>query len=209
MEQYDARIDAYIEKAADFAKPILNHLRQLVHKASPEITETMKWSAPFFEYKGVLCFMMAFKQHAGFGFWKAEQLPDPHQILHTEGGESAGSIGKLISVGDIPDDDILIWYMREAMALKDATGAVKAKPAAKKVVATKSAASALAAPDYLVELLDKNLVAKAYFEKFSASQKKEYITWFEDAKSEATRDKRLAEGLQWISEGKTRHWKYK
>src|SRR3954471_17864488 len=106
MENFDARIDAYIEKSADFAKPILTDLRELVHRASPEITETMKWSAPFFEYKGVLCFMMAFKQHAGFGFWKAEQLPDPHQILHTEGAESAGSIGKLVSVEDIPEDDI-------------------------------------------------------------------------------------------------------
>jgi uncharacterized protein YdeI (YjbR/CyaY-like superfamily) len=206
MEQYDNRVDAYIEKSADFAKPILKYLRELVHRASPEITETMKWSAPFFEYNGVLCFMMAFKQHAGFGFWKADQLPDPHGILHTEGGESAGSIGKLTTVADIPDDDILIWYIRQAIAQK---GALKeAKPAAKKAV-SKPAAAAPDTPDYLAELLYKAPDAKAYFEKFSPSQKKEYITWFEDAKSEATREKRLKEGLEWISEGKTRHWKYK
>lgn len=208
MEQYDNRIDAYIEKSADFAKPILIHLRELVHRASPEITETMKWSAPFFEYKGVLCFMMAFKQHAGFGFWKADMLPDPHQILHTEGGESAGSIGKLVRLEDIPEDDILIWYIRQAMAQKDALGGAKVKSAPKSAK-PKPIEAAVATPDYLGELLNQNPIAKTYFEQFSPSQKKEYITWFEEAKSEATRDKRLKEGLEWIGEGKTRHWKYK
>ncbi|TFF40810.1 DUF1801 domain-containing protein [Mucilaginibacter psychrotolerans] len=207
MEKYDSRVDAYIEKSADFAKPILKHLRELVHRASPEITETMKWSAPFFEYNGVLCFMMAFKQHAGFGFWKADQLPDPHQILHTEGGEAAGNIGKLFTVADIPEDDILIWYIRQAIAQK---GTLKAaKPAAVKKVAAKPAAVAMDTPAYLAELLDQTPAAKEHFEKFSPSQKKEYISWFEDAKSDATRGKRLMEGLEWISEGKTRHWKYK
>lgn len=202
MENFDSRIDAYIEKSADFAKPILNHLRELVHRASPEIIETMKWSAPFFEYRGVLCFMMAFKQHAGFGFWKAGNLPDPHGIIQDEG--NAGSIGKLTTLVDLPDDDILIWYIRQAMELKQMPAAkVPVKKAAPKAVVTADI------PDYLVQLFHKNPEAKAYFEKFSPSQKKEYITWFEEAKTETTRDKRLAEGIAWISEGKTRHWKYK
>jgi uncharacterized protein YdeI (YjbR/CyaY-like superfamily) len=203
MEKFDARVDAYIEKSADFAKPILNHLRELVHKASPEITETMKWSAPFFEYDDVLCFMMAFKQHCGFGFWKAGSLPDPHGLIKDEG--NAGSIGKLTSLADLPGDDILIWYIRQAMELKRVPSV---KKTVKKVVAPRAIIST-DTPDYLSQLLDKNRVAKEYFEKFSPSQKKEYITWFEDAKTEATRNKRLAEGLAWISEGKTRHWKYK
>ncbi|AMR34217.1 hypothetical protein A0256_23575 [Mucilaginibacter sp. PAMC 26640] len=206
MEQYDQRIDAYIAKAADFAKPILIHLRELVHKASPEIKETMKWSSPFFEYNGILCHMMAFKQHLGFGFWKAETLPDPHGILHLEGGESAGSLGRIESLSDLPEDDILIWYIRQAMALRGPAAKALPKPAAKKMP-TMSAAQEV--PSYLKDLLDKNADASGHFENFSASQKKEYIAWFEDAKSDATRQKRLAEGLQWISEGKTRHWKYK
>jgi uncharacterized protein YdeI (YjbR/CyaY-like superfamily) len=205
MENFDARIDAYIEKSADFAKPILIHLRELVHRASPEITETIKWSAPFFEYKGVLCFMMAFKQHCGFGFWKAGTLPDPHGIILDEG--NAGSIGKLITLADLPNDDILIWYIRQAMELK--SGAPSAKIAAPKIKKAPTATTPLATPDYLVELLADNPQAAEYFDKFSPSQKKEYITWFEEAKTEATRDKRLAEGMAWISEGKTRHWKYK
>ena len=204
MQQYDSRIDAYIDKSADFAKPILKHLRDLVHRASPDITETMKWSAPFFEYNGVLCFMMAFKQHAGFGFWKASQLPDPHGIILDEG--NAGSIGKLTSLADLPDDDVLIWYIRQAIAQKGAAKAVK--PTVKKTAA-KPSPVAMDTPSYLAELLNKDAAAKQYFEKFSPSQKKEYITWFEDAKSEATRQKRLAEGMQWIAEGKTRNWKYK
>jgi uncharacterized protein YdeI (YjbR/CyaY-like superfamily) len=204
MAKFDDRIDDYIAKSAEFAKPILKHLRELVHRASPDITETMKWSAPFFEYNGVLCFMMAFKQHAGFGFWKADRLPDLHGIILDEG--NAGSIGKLTSLDDIPDDDILIWYIRQAIALKDTPKT--AKPAVKKA-APKSATIDLATPDYLAELLNQTQEAKIYFENFSPSQKKEYITWFEDAKSEATRNKRLQEGLEWIKEGKTRHWKYK
>jgi uncharacterized protein YdeI (YjbR/CyaY-like superfamily) len=207
MEQYDGRIDAYIDKCAEFAQPILKHLRELVHRASPQITETMKWSAPFFEYKGILCHMMGFKQHCGFGFWKADLLPDPHQILQLGGGESAGSIGRITSLEDLPDDDILIWYIREAMAQKDLESP---KAAAKKTSVPKAKpAVSTDTPDYLTEVLESNAEAKAYFDKFSPSQKKEYITWFEDAKTEATRQKRLAEGLQWISEGKTRHWKYK
>ncbi|RYU90850.1 hypothetical protein EWM62_09420 [Mucilaginibacter terrigena] len=205
MEQYDNRIDAYIDKSADFAKPILTHLRQLVHRASPEITETIKWSAPFFEYKGVLCFMMAFKQHAGFGFWKADTLPDPHGIIQDEG--NAGSIGKLTTLADLPNDDILIWYIRQAMELKNV--APSAKVAAPKIRKTPAATTPLATPGYLIELLANNAEAAEHFDNFSPSQKKEYITWFEEAKSEATRNKRLAEGIAWISEGKTRHWKYK
>jgi hypothetical protein len=206
MENFDARVDTYIEKSADFAKPILNHLRELVHRASPEITETIKWSAPFFEYKGVLCFMMAFKQHAGFGFWKAENLPDPHGIIQDEG--NAGSIGKLSTLADLPDDDILIWYIRQAMALKDSAPTVKI--AALRIKKAPAATTVtLATPDYLIELLAGNTQAAEYFDKFSQSQKKEYITWFEEAKTEATRNKRLAEGIAWISEGKTRNWKYK
>jgi uncharacterized protein YdeI (YjbR/CyaY-like superfamily) len=204
MEKFDARIDAYIEKSGDFAKPILNHLRQLVHKASPQITETMKWSSPFFEYKGVLCFMGAFKQHCAFGFWKANTLPDPHGLIKDEG--SAGSIGRLTTLADLPDDDILISYIRQAIELKNNPSAADFAPKPKKQAA---ATTALSTPDYLIELLSDNPQAAEYFERFSPSQKKEYITWFEEAKTEATRNKRLAEGIAWISEGKTRHWKYK
>lgn len=204
MENMDARVDDYIEKSADFAKPILNHLRGLVHRASPQITETMKWSAPFFEYKGVLCFMMAFKQHAGFGFWKADTLPDPHGLIKDEG--NAGSIGKLTTLADLPNDDMLIWYIRQAMELKNAPSAKIATPKIRKEPAN---TGAVATPDYLTALLADNRQAAEYFDNFSPSQKKDYITWFEEAKTEATRDKRLAEGMAWIAEGKTRHWKYK
>ncbi|WP_208394799.1 YdeI/OmpD-associated family protein [Mucilaginibacter gilvus] len=114
-------------------------------------------------------------------------------------------MGRISSLADLPDDDILVWYIRQAMLIK---GVPSAKPKAQSAKPA-TASATLTTPDYLAELLDQTPGAKKYFEKFSPSQKKEYVTWFEDAKSEATREKRLKEGLEWLSEGKTRHWKYK
>jgi hypothetical protein len=74
MGKNDPRIDDYIAKSQDFARPILEHLRDLVHKACPEVEETMKWSFPHFDYKGMMCSMAAFKQHCAFGFWKASLI---------------------------------------------------------------------------------------------------------------------------------------
>src|ERR1700712_5440792 len=105
MEQYDARIDVYIEKAAPFAQPILKHIRRVVHEVSPLITESVKWGMPFFEYKGPLCQMASFKQHLGFGFWRASRLNDPHHFLSLGGEESAaGSFGRLNKIEDLPSE---------------------------------------------------------------------------------------------------------
>jgi hypothetical protein len=119
MENVDPRIDAYIAKSSDFAKPILTNLRQLVHQACPDITETMKWSMPFFDYKGTVCNIAAFKEHASFGFWKATMLTDPHQLLNKGYEPSAGSFGRITSLADLPDDKILIAYIREAVQLNE------------------------------------------------------------------------------------------
>src|ERR1700733_3481496 len=107
MEQYDSRVDAYITKAAPFAKPILEYIRTLVHETSPQITENIKWGFPFFEYKGVLCNMAAFKQHCSFGFWKVSLLNDPSHSLMT-GDASAGSLGQLTTIADLPSKEILV-----------------------------------------------------------------------------------------------------
>jgi len=202
MEQHDNRVDAYIEKSADFAKPILKHLRELVHKASSEIQETMKWSSPFFDLNGPVCQMAAFKQHAAFGFWKATLLNDPHQILNQE-PDTAGSIGKITSLGDLPDDEILIRYIQQAINLN--LHGIKA-PSKTPVKMEKTA---LLIPLYFKELLAGNPLADEHFNKFSPSQQKEYVSWLEEARTEATRVKRLETALEWISEGKIRHWKYK
>ncbi|MCC8408721.1 YdeI/OmpD-associated family protein [Mucilaginibacter sp. UR6-1] len=205
MPNYDPRIEAYIDKAADFAKPILLHLRDLIHCTVPEIAETTKWSMPFFECNGPVCYIAAFKQHCAFGFWKSSRLSDPHKVLKEEEGSGAGSFGKISSLNDLPNDDILIEYIAEMVAINAQD--IK-KPAAKKPVVAK-APLMVETPAYFMELLIKNPQAMAVFEKFSPSAKKEYITWFIDAKTGATLQKRLDQAIEWISEGKQRNWKYK
>lgn len=206
MPSYDPRIDAYIDKAADFAKPILLHLRDLIHRTVPEITETTKWSMPFFDCDGPVCYIAAFKQHCAFGFWKSGRLSDPYKILNEEEGSGAGSFGRIASLADLPADDIVIEYIAEMVSIN--AQEVK-KPDAKKPVVAKAPKPTPETPVYFMELLAKNPQAMDVFEKFSPSAKKEYITWFAEAKTEATLQKRLEQAIEWISEGKQRHWKYK
>ena len=202
MEQYDARVDAYIAKAADFAKPILTHIRQIVHKASPLITENIKWGMPFFEYKGPVCQMAAFKEHCAFGFWKASLLDDPQQLLKTAEA-SAGSFGRVNSLADLPGDEAIIKFVLQVIEKNDdpvKTAAPKKIPAEKKE---------LIVPDHFVAMLDEHPKAKEAFEKFSYSHKKEYLDWIIDAKTETTRQKRMESAVEWLTEGKSRMWKYK
>lgn len=201
MEQYDSRVDAYIEKSQEFAKPILTHLRDLVHQASPELKETIKWGCPFFDHHGPVCQIAAFKQHCAFGFWKEKLMEDPHMILNQQ-RDTAGSIGKITSLKDLPSDEILIQYIQQAITLNLTGNKVPAKPKAK-------VSGPVEVPSDFSEMLLKNPVAAEHFEKFSPSQKKEYLSWFEEAKTEATRSKRIATALEWILEGKIRNWKYK
>lgn len=201
MEQFDDRIDLYINKAQPFARPILEYIREVVHEAAPQICETMKWSSPFFDYKGLVCHMMAFKQHCGFGFWKAGLLG-----LETppDGESSAGSFGRITKIEDLPAREVLIDLIQKAIALNE--NEVKAPPRNAKAPA--KPAGMLVIPDYFLEALSKNIVARENFDNFSPSQKKEYAEWLIDAKAVATREKRMEQAIEWISEGKSRHWKY-
>ncbi|MDB5137594.1 MAG: hypothetical protein JWP37_4197 [Mucilaginibacter sp.] len=201
MEQYDARIDAYIAKSAAFAKPILEHIRQVVHQASPLITETVKWGMPFFDYKGPVCMMAAFKQHLGFGFWKASRLNDPEGLLQGSDEEAAaGSFGRIVSLGDLPSDAALMNFVQQMIKINESGVKEPKKPSAPK--------PELSMPADFEKLIRGSLVAMDNFEKFSPSKKREYLEWFAEAKSEATRAKRIEQALEWIAEGKSRNWKY-
>lgn len=203
MEQhYDSRVDAYIEKASDFAKPILQHIRQLVHAAAPQVTEAVKWGMPFFDYRGPVCQMAAFKEHAAFGFWKATLLSDPHGVIHT-GAPAAGSFGRITSLADLPPDEVLADFINQAIAFNEdgVKGNMKTTPAKPK--------AEIAMPDYFATVLADNPQAKATFEAFSVSHKREYLEWITEAKTEATREKRMATTIEWLAEGKSRNWKYK
>lgn len=197
MPTVDPRVDAYIEKSAEFAKPVLTHLRKLIHKGCPQVTETLKWSMPSFEYKGILCGFAAFKQHCTFGFWKQSLMETD---AFPKNKTAMGSFGRITSLDDLPSDKVMIDLIKQAAELNDKGVKVpkKAAPANKE----------LTVPTDLTKALAKNKTAKAAFEKFSYSHKKEYVEWIEEAKTEPTRNKRLATTVEWLSEGKSRNWKY-
>lgn len=201
MPAIDNRIDAYISKSAVFAQPVLQHLRELIHKACPDVQETMKWSFPHFDYKGTICSMAAFKQHCAFSFWKASIMQDPKGILSLENREGMGHLGNIRSLKDLPNDKVLTAYIKEAVRLNE-QGIKIEKP---KATNTKE----LDIPAYFTTAINKNKEAKKMFASFSYSSKKEYVEWVTEAKTEATRNTRLATAVAWIAEGKTRHWKYK
>ncbi len=197
----DKRVDAYIAKSAEFAKPILTHLRELVHRACPEVEEKIKWGFPNFDYKGVMCNMAAFKQHCAFGFWKASLLNDPKGILATVDQNSMGHFDRITSLKDLPSDKILLGFIKQAVELNERKikRPVKVTPKGSKTIDT---------PDYLAKALRKDKTSAEIFENFAYSHRKEYIQWFEEAKTEETRNKRIAQAIEWISEGKGRNWKY-
>ncbi|MBO9614193.1 MAG: YdeI/OmpD-associated family protein [Dyadobacter sp.] len=203
MSRTDPRIDAYIVKSASFAIPILEYLRALVHETCPDAKETMKWSFPHFEYKGsILCSMASFKQHCSFGFWLESRLSDPDNLLAVNGERvGMGSLGKITGIEDLPAEEHLRGFILEAMRLIDSGVKLKKenKPQEPKE---------LVVPAYVTEALADHAAAKKVFEGFSYSNKKEYVEWFEDAKTEATREKRIAQALEWLAEGKVRNWKY-
>ena len=203
MPKKDKRVDAYIAKAKPFAQPILKHLRKLVHQACPEVEETIKWSFASFDYKGPFVSMAAFKEHAVFGFWKSSLLKDPKGYLGeraNQGGEAMGNLGRLESVKDLPPDKVIIDFIKQAKKLNDE--GVKLPPRKKKPAAE------LDIPAYFMQALKKNKRALATFEAFSPSNKREYVLWVTEAKTDATRDSRLATAVEWMSEGKIRNWKY-
>ena len=200
---FDARVDAYIAKAQPFAQPILERLRQSVHEAVPDVEETMKWSMPFFTYKGIILGnMAAFKQHCSFGIWKENVQPLMKEGVEARGG-GMGSFGKLTSVKDMPAKKAFQAVLVEA-ARKIDTGERDKNWSRPK----KAARPEAEVPEALALALKKNKAAAKQFEAMSPSCKREDCEWIADAKRDETREKRLATAMEWIAEGKARNWKY-
>ena len=198
MSTRDKRIDAYIAKSAGFAQPILNELREIVHDGCPGVTETMKWSFPHFDYKGMMCSMAAFKQHCAFGFWKGKLVIDPSE---NKSVDAMGQFGRVTSMKDLPSRRVLLGNVRKAAQLNDAGIKVpkKVKPAGEKK---------LVVPPYFLTAVKKNKKAASTFEAFPFSKKRDYVEWVTEAKTDETRDRRLKTSVEWMAEGKARHWKY-
>lgn len=200
MGTRDPRIDAYIARSADFAKPILMSIRETVHSACPDMQETMKWSTPHFTYHGILCGMAAFRQHCAFGFWKGSLILDEGDRPAEKG---AGQFGRLTRVSDLPPRKTLAGYIRKAMRLNEEG----VQPPARQKAGTKTR-TAVAVPADLAAALAKDPRARATFEAFSPSHKREYTEWITDAKREETRQRRIETAITEMAEGKSRNWKY-
>jgi uncharacterized protein YdeI (YjbR/CyaY-like superfamily) len=196
MATTDPRVDAYIAKSKDFAKPILMRVRAMVHEVCPQVEERIKWSSPFFDYRGqMMCGMAAFKEHCSLIFWKASLI----EGVPPNGDPSRGSFGRITSVKELPSKKEFAGFIKAAMALNDAGVTVKrpktAKPEAK-------------VPKELAAALKKNKKAASVFADFPSGQRREYCDWISEAKREETKAKRVAQAVEWIAEGKTRNWKY-
>jgi uncharacterized protein YdeI (YjbR/CyaY-like superfamily) len=202
MGKKDPRVDAYIARSAEFARPILKHLRELVHAGCPEVEETLKWSAPHFMYKGMLAGMASFKGHCAFGFWKGSLLAERHPELAAPAEAGMGQFGRITGLADLPEDKLIIRYVKEAAALNDEGAKLPART--KKPKEDRQ----LEIPDDFMDALRRDKKALATFEGFSYTNKREYVEWVTEAKSEATRKRRLAQAVEWMAEGKVRNWKY-
>ena len=201
MGAKDPRVDAYIANSADFARPILKHLRKVVHGAFPEVEETLKWGAPAFMHHGILAGMAAFKQHCVFGFWKHSLLGTPPRGAGGTPETAMGQFGRITSLSDLPPDRTIARWVKEAADLNERGVKVQRKPAAK-------AARRLPVPAWFKAALRMNRKALATFEGFSSSHRNEYVEWVTEAKTEATRRRRIETAMEWMAEGKSRNWKY-
>ena len=196
MASHDPRVDAYIAKAPDFAQPILQHLRAVVHTACPEVEESIKWSCPHFLYQGkLLCSMAAFKQHCAFHFWHGKE------VVGETDKEGMGQFGKLTSVKALPTKKGLVAYVRKAMTLREAGTTRRRNASVSKLP--------LKVPDDFAARLKKHAAARKAFDAFSPSAQREYVDWITEAKTDATREKRIVTSLEWLAEGKHRNWKYR
>jgi len=196
MGARNPRVDDYIAKAQPFAQPILVQVREVVHSACPDVVETIKWRMPSFEWKGILAGMAAFKAHAVFGFWKHDLIVG----ADAKAKEAMGSFGCLKSVKDLPSKSVLAKYVKTAMKLNEAgVKVVRQKTRPKKAVALH--------PEFAAAL-KKSAKARATLDGFPPSARAEYVEWIADAKQEATRARRIADAVLWLSQGKRRHWKY-
>lgn len=203
MANYNKEVDAYLAKMADFAKPILTHLREIIHTTCPDVEEGIKWGTPHYSYKGDhLCMMAGFKQHCSFSLYKAELMKDKAIEDSVKAGKKFGYMDKVKDVSELPSKKVLVAYIREAMEL-NASGAKKPKS-----VKEKSAVEVVAPKEFL-EALKHHKQANAVFESKSPSFRKNYIIWMADAKTDETRQKRIEQSLEWIAEGKDRFWQSK
>jgi uncharacterized protein YdeI (YjbR/CyaY-like superfamily) len=196
-------VDAYIAKSAGFAQPILRHVRTLMHRGCPKIEESIKWGVPAFEREGIVAMMAAFKKHVAFGFWGEKLVreklgADADRMFPKDAKPGMGG-RRYLARAELPADAVILRAVKAAVALNE-TG-VRPKRARKRKPPPIS-------PPYLVAALKKNAKARATFDRFTPAQRREYVEWLVEARQDATRERRLAQTVEWLAEGKRRNWKY-
>ena len=201
MKNANPRVDEYIAKAQPFARPIMERVRKAFHAGCPDLDEKLKWGVPSFEHNGMLGGMAAFKQHVGFGFWKAALMDDPAGLLGDDPKASPMRV-KIRDVQELPTQRVLVGYVKQAVKL-NADGAKVPRPKA-----TKKSKADLDVPKYFLAAVKANGDAHATWKGFSYTNQTDYLEWVTGAKRDATRDKRLAQAVDWMAEGKSRNWKY-
>lgn len=199
MIQKNPAVDLYIANAAAFAQPILRHLRAQVHAACPDAIEKIKWGMPYFDWQGTLCGMAAFKQHCAFHFWK-------HALLAEEGllkadDSAMGQFGRIAALADLPDDAALQRMIRRAAALNAGGRKAPSRPRGENKPPPEI-------PSQLGAALRKHKAARETFNHFSPSQQREYTDWVAEARTDATRERRVETAIEWLGQGKPRNWKY-
>jgi len=199
MATKDPRVDSYISESAEFARPILKHLRKTIHQGCPEAVETIKWGCPFFDYHGLLCGFAAFKAHASVFFWRDIDVSRWLEKTNTAGA-GMGQFGKLTSIADLPKDSVLLACVRAAVEQRGAP--------ASKTKRQRQPAKELPVPADLKKALAANAKAAATFKAFAPSHRRAYLDWLADAKQPATRARRLQTTIEWLTEGKPWNWKY-
>jgi uncharacterized protein YdeI (YjbR/CyaY-like superfamily) len=196
-------VDDYIAKSAEFARPILKHVRKLVHKGCPKIEETIKWGVPAFEREGIVAMMAAFKKHVAFGFWSERLIrerlgADADRVFPKDAKLGMGG-RRYQSRDELPPDAMLVRAVKFAVALNES--GVRPKRKLERKPPPK-------APPYFAAALKKNAKARATFGRLTPGQQREYVDWLVEAKQEATRERRLAQAIEWLAAGRQRYWKY-
>jgi uncharacterized protein YdeI (YjbR/CyaY-like superfamily) len=199
MTTKDPRVDSYIAESADFARPILQHLRKLIQQGCPTAVETIKWGCPFFDYHGLLCGFAAFKAHCSLFFWRDIDVSRWLTKTNTAGA-GMGQFGKITSMADLPKDSVLLACVRAAVEQREAP--------ASKIKRARKPGKELPVPADLKKALAANAKAAATFKNFAPSHRRAYLDWISDAKQPTTREKRLNTTIEWLAEGKPQNWKY-
>jgi uncharacterized protein YdeI (YjbR/CyaY-like superfamily) len=203
MANYNKKVDDYIAKMADFAKPVLTYLREIIHSTCPGVEEDIKWGTPHYSYKGDHLVMMAgFKQHCSFSLYKAELMKNKSIQDSVKAGKKFGYMDKVKDLAGLPAKKILVDHIKEAMEI-NASGAAKPRPVKERSTIE------VVAPIEFIDALKIDKKANLIFESKSPSFRKNYIVWVADAKTAETRQKRITQSLEWIREGKDRFWQSK